>query len=497
MSHATAGFQLVRKVPRVAPRAPVRGSLLQRQCACDSKSAQGGGCEECRKKREDQLQRKAASQTGPELAPPVVYDVLRSPGRPLDPGVRSRMEAGFGYDFRHVRVHSDSQAAESARAVNARAYTVGSDVVFGAGTYAPHTRDGQRLLAHELAHVVQQAAFARAAPPDELTVTSPQDAGEHEAESAAEALASGWPVALAPAAAGVARLQRQAPGQFPDLPDPTTCSIDWQAVAEGRFDLGEHLNCCAKLPIAGNTCSKDVIEGIRKLLNSRKGPGKPSTPKKPSLHCPGRETPFDTCCPLGEEWNGTVCAKPAEQPVMKCIPPEQPTMLGGCCVPGQEKDRLGRPCWLKPEPEKPPPPPPPPSPPGPVEVFFQFDRPRVGETGSAALRAGATAEGLTNFGRVVDLLLANPKLRVQLIGRASPEGTSEYNLALGQRRAEAVAAALADKGISSSRLGDAPSADLRAECQPISTGMVTCGEAGSTGPRDRQVLVRFFNPGTP
>jgi hypothetical protein len=132
-----------------------------------------------------------------------------------------------------------------------------------------------------------------------------------------------------------------------------------------------------------------------------------------------------------------------------------------------------------------------------VEVFFQFDLPRTGQTGSAALAAGATAEGLANFGRVVDLLQANPALRMQLVGRASPEGTTEYNLALGERRAEAVAAALAEKGISSSRLGDAPSADLRAECRPIRTGMVTCGEAGSTVPRDRQVLVRFFNPGTP
>jgi hypothetical protein len=152
---------------------------------------------------------------------------------------------------------------------------------------------------------------------------------------------------------------------------------------------------------------------------------------------------------------------------------------------------------MVPEPQKPQPPPTPPPPPGPIEIFFQLDRPRTGETGAVAFRASATAEGLENFARVVEALQTNPSLRVQLVGRASPEGTEEYNQALGARRAEAVAAALADVGISSTRLGDPPTSDLRAECQPIRAGLATCGEAGSKGPRDRQVLVRFFAPGTP
>jgi hypothetical protein len=69
------------------------------------------------------------------------------------------MEARFGYDFSRVRVHTDATAAESARAVQALAYTVGEDIVFGAGRYAPATGAGQRLLAHELTHVVQQGGF--------------------------------------------------------------------------------------------------------------------------------------------------------------------------------------------------------------------------------------------------------------------------------------------------------------------------------------------------
>ena len=68
------------------------------------------------------------------------------------------MEPRFGHDFSQVRVHTDEQAVESAQAVNALAYTVGRDVVFGMGQYAPETRDTRRLLAHELAHVIQQTS---------------------------------------------------------------------------------------------------------------------------------------------------------------------------------------------------------------------------------------------------------------------------------------------------------------------------------------------------
>ncbi len=88
--------------------------------------------------------------------PPIVHEVLRSPGQPLDEATRAFMEPRFGHDLSRVRVHTNAKAAESARAVNALAYTVGRDVVFGSGQFAPGTVAGQRLLAHELTHVVQQ-----------------------------------------------------------------------------------------------------------------------------------------------------------------------------------------------------------------------------------------------------------------------------------------------------------------------------------------------------
>lgn len=101
------------------------------------------------------------SQTAPpeqhDFAPPLVHQVLSGSGHPLDHTVRAQMEPRFGFDFSQVRVHRHAQAEDSADAVGARAYTVGNDVVFGAGQYSPETSSGQHLIAHELAHVVQNS----------------------------------------------------------------------------------------------------------------------------------------------------------------------------------------------------------------------------------------------------------------------------------------------------------------------------------------------------
>lgn len=90
-------------------------------------------------------------------APASVNHTLASPGRPLEPVLRKDMEQRFGHDFSQVRVHSGVAAGQSAREVNANAYTVGHDIVFGAGRFAPGTQEGRRLIAHELTHVRQQS----------------------------------------------------------------------------------------------------------------------------------------------------------------------------------------------------------------------------------------------------------------------------------------------------------------------------------------------------
>jgi len=126
--------------------------VVQRQCAaCD---AGGSLCQAC-EKEQITVSRKAQDGTGGD-APPSIHLALSSPGQPLPASTRAFFEPRFRQDFSQVRVHADREAQQSARDVNALAYTVGSHVVFGDGRYAPETPDGQRLLAHELTHVVQQ-----------------------------------------------------------------------------------------------------------------------------------------------------------------------------------------------------------------------------------------------------------------------------------------------------------------------------------------------------
>jgi hypothetical protein len=102
------------------------------------------------------LQRKPAAPGNGGRVPDVVHEVLAAPGRLLDAPTRTFMERRFAHDFGRVRVHTDARAAQSADTLHARAYTVGSDVVFAANQYSPATPAGRRLLAHELTHVVQQ-----------------------------------------------------------------------------------------------------------------------------------------------------------------------------------------------------------------------------------------------------------------------------------------------------------------------------------------------------
>ena len=118
-----------------------------------------------------------------------VLDVVGSGGgRPLDPSTRSDMESRFGADFGEVRVHTGDAAQASTAAVHAQAYTVGSDIVFADRQYAPDTPQGQHMLAHELAHVVQQ----RSGPVDGtdagggVAVSDPGDRFEREAAAVAD-----------------------------------------------------------------------------------------------------------------------------------------------------------------------------------------------------------------------------------------------------------------------------------------------------------------------
>ncbi len=156
-------------------------NLLKRQCACGQHTIAGEECAECRQKHEGTIQRAAVSASPVNAVPPIVHNVLNSPGQPLDTETRALMEPRFGHDFSKVRIHTDERAVQSAQTVNALAYTVGRDVVFGQGQYAPGTSEGKGLLAHELTHVVQQRSMSRGGP---LTVGPAGESDEQEADAA-------------------------------------------------------------------------------------------------------------------------------------------------------------------------------------------------------------------------------------------------------------------------------------------------------------------------
>jgi hypothetical protein len=154
---STPGDMYEEEADRVADKVMrMPESRLQRTCAC------GSGCSSCQNKQgaHEHLQTKSAqtNHSGQTAVPPIVNEVLNSPGQPLDATTRAFMEPRFGHDFSSVRVHTDTQAAESATALRARAYTVGRHIAFGAKQFSPGTTAGQHLLAHELTHSVQQRA---------------------------------------------------------------------------------------------------------------------------------------------------------------------------------------------------------------------------------------------------------------------------------------------------------------------------------------------------
>ena len=133
--------------------------VLARKCAsCEST---GSSCASCAAEPEETIQRKSESPAGPAGASNAANSMHGlDAGEPLHRETRAMMEPRFGSDLSQVRVHADARAADSARSVNALAYTVGRDIVFGAGQYAPQTSTGQKLLAHELTHFMQQSSAA-------------------------------------------------------------------------------------------------------------------------------------------------------------------------------------------------------------------------------------------------------------------------------------------------------------------------------------------------
>src|SRR5689334_15729859 len=218
--------------------------LLQRKCACGNSPGLTGQCEDCDK--EKLVQRSPASEARqPATSPQLIAQVqsMHGSGKPLSTELRDYFEPRFGHDFSRVRIHTDAAAADTSRALNARAYTLGSDVVFAPGQYKPETPDGRRLLAHELTHVVQQESGNTGSQlaTSTFSIAPANDPSEAEADQVARAVCSNdaAPGAAPQLASSSSHTIHRQPAAAADTPAPVEgeCSSDDQTrIKSARSD---------------------------------------------------------------------------------------------------------------------------------------------------------------------------------------------------------------------------------------------------------------------
>jgi hypothetical protein len=461
-----------------ARQASVPGLVLRRKCACGGSKSGEAECEECKKK----LQRRSAGPAAPSIAPPIVHEVLRSPGQPLDHETRSYFEPRFGHDFSKVRVHSDEKAAQSARDVHALAYTVGNSVVLGKPQISPRTGSGRRLMAHELAHVVQQSAAG--------TVSNPLEIGaaDHPAEYAADIAALRVCEQREPGGVSAiardpdAQLRRQPPGDDePEKEPPPLIPLPHP------FD---RLDIKPSLPLPGGLSlpsSEDLNKGWDKIF----GPG--DKPKDPTCG-PERVKMVDGRCCAG---------KPGLVDLTNCCFPSQLTLLGTCCPEGVDDSRMN--CVSRP-PVKPEPPKKPEEkarlsvtlpPVAPLAldlpIHFKQNQPAAAVADETKLRNSLIPEGQGELDNVIAWLQRGGEFSTQLTGMASVEGPTKHNEQLGENRARSVANVLMLRGIGISRISDPPGSTDN--CPAVSIGIHNCGDTHASpqvDPNDRLVRARMF-----
>ena len=286
-----------------APAAQTGRGVLQRcgpvPCNCPDREDEG-------------VRRRTAVDSSPraheEHVPPIVTEALHSPGQPLGGDLQAIFERLFGHDFSRVRVHTDAKAAQSARAVDALAYTVGQHIVFSAGALQPQSRTGMELLAHELVHTVQhgqQGAYE----PASLIISDPSDGSERSAARAARQLTGGQ--APEPAVGSGHRIARQPEeaavgttegGPFeltvPPLtvPKPAPPSL----IPPGKhLTLWEPRSFCTRTILAEGTC-RNLALGSKWICcdpkNGYKRPGRTMSVAEPGKNCPSEMwTPIFTC----------------------------------------------------------------------------------------------------------------------------------------------------------------------------------------------------------
>ncbi len=442
-------LQIESKVRRGRSFGPASTALVQRKCACGNRTSGAGGCEECKKKNLG-LQRSPAQPSGVSNVPPSVGGALRSPGQPLDGPTRGFMETRFGRDFSHVRVHADEGAGASARAVNARAYTVGGDIVFGAGEYRPHEATGQKLLAHELAHTVQQAHFSSAAPQASLEIGPADDPLEHAADRAAEQVMSASPrqtgvgnclgSALGPMLSlSRPMLQREEKTKPPLIPIPVFDELDPMIIVPDIPGVPSFLRG-QKVKLSTLRSAIDVLRGG---LPSP-GPGQDFC----QTLLPGYETAH------GGDVDGLCCPQFVRERARCCRPQNIGLMSFRCCT--SEEVIVDNRC-VRPERA------PAPSAPGLTlpaipRLELRFPNIRFGtiESGTIdhfALNGDAVpSTGTAVLDRLASQLQLYREVDVHVEGHTDSSYTEEYNQRLSERRAQAVRDGLTRRGVNVRRI---------------------------------------------
>ena len=419
----------------------------------------------------------------PEVTPHLHAQVtrLQTGGRPLPASLRAFFEPRFGCDFSGVRIHTDAEAAASARSVRALAYTLGGDISFGPGQYAPASARGRKLLAHELTHVVQQSAgrapvIRRQIDPC-IFVEGKKVCGS-DARSLCERIPS------IPGCGGICRLFGcRKPDKKPEcqpLPE------HFKPGKKGGTFAGK---CCVKnREESEETCCEKERMVLRGFFDDPGccPPGQKAdatrrrcVEKKPRERPPPRKGP----CPADFEADLAFCdCPPARQNLLEgtCCPEGQHASLAGDCVPTAPP----RPKGGKKPPRKV------------FPILFRIDRPQAWHRFADSV----TPDGATTFTALVTRLRAEPDLRVELSAHASsdrPANDPDYNFRLTRRRVRLTARELLEgEKIAAERLSDDPDSPAKT-CERLEAGQRSCGDTGaSPAPeeKDRNVVGRTFEP---
>jgi hypothetical protein len=531
-------------------------------------------CSDCPKKRK-LLQRRAVSQSEPAAVPSIVHEVLRSPGQSLDPKARAFMETRFAhefshvpahsmgmqtatdnlamgspddayeqeakqtvdrimrnsdvvpskeaaslkrFDFSHVRVHTDAHASESAQTINALAYTIGQNVVFRSGRYEPGTKEGRKLLAHELTHVVQQSQNQSNA----LRTIQREAVGEAAITSACtdpvfyihihiplfllndrylrngiEINKSEWENKLIADQSRQNSCEIQVSRKFKTpVFDPTinayliytrtpccscfTGTVSWDIYVNGNRQMQSTSMggcpgpiCCIisksvplNISIAGYTISGTAtINGDTHLRNWQRPP------------------PTKQPCPLNSEVPLSNCLCPKER-----VNPQSNT----CCQEGRQAGQSGK-CESKKSP--------PPLPPEKVEMQFKKDAPQWWYDPASSLKVSLTPDGMSAFDGLVAKMRWSSR-RVRLEGYASsdkPANDDDYNRRLTDRRVRLIASELEKQKIPRTRFDSPSDQSVPSGCEEIDNettrGLLSCGDEGAkvpADPRDRKVVASLF-----